>query len=90
MPNQAGKLDPRFSKLVLKVAINTKVILQSRHLGVQMRKRLDPHDSLTRDETGQKQQRLCSSMGSLPCPLGVKFQQRNLPGRIFSSCQSGV
>jgi hypothetical protein len=26
MPNQAGKLDPPFSKLVLKVAINTKVV----------------------------------------------------------------
>jgi hypothetical protein len=28
-------------------------ILQSRHLGVQMRKRLDPQDSLTRHETGK-------------------------------------
>jgi len=27
--------------------------LQSRHLGVQMRKRLDPRDSLTRHETGK-------------------------------------
>jgi hypothetical protein len=64
-------------------------ILQSRHLGVQMRKRLDPQDSLTTHETG-KSNALCSSMGSLPCPLGVAFQQQNLPGRIFSSCHSGM
>ncbi len=41
----------------------------------------------TRD---RQKQRLCSSMGSLPCPLGVAFQQQNLPGRIFSSCHSGM
>jgi len=35
------------------------------------------------DTRDWQKQRLCSSMGSLPCPLGVAFQQRNLPGRIF-------
>lgn len=41
----------------------------------------------TRD---RQKQRLCSSIGSLPRPLEVAFQQQNLQGRIFSSCHSGM